>query len=257
MQIYIPTFGRADRQHTYEHLPKSVRENTTLVVQHREKGLYKNYPHVVLPPSITTIAPTRKYIIEKIATTNRVLMLDDDLRFDYRRMDEQGKFYVATEQQIEVMIDTIATALLGYAHVGVLAREGGNRILTSTVQCSRMMRVLGYRRDTLRKEKIQMARIETMEDFDVTLQLLRKGYPNLVLCQWVNGQGTSGAKGGCSHFRTLEMHNANALKLAEFHAPFVTVVEKQTKGAWGGQKRLDVMVKWKKAFESSKVREVV
>ena len=254
MQIFIPTYGRADRQHTFEHLPEKLKERTTLVVQHREKDLYSGYPHIVLPPRIKTISPTREYIFRHlVCKSHKFIMLDDDLRFDYRRMDERGKFYVATEAQIIKLFEHIEEALNDYAHVGVLSREGGNRVLESTKECTRMMRVLAYRADVLWRENIKFDRLPLQEDFDVTLQLLRKGYKNLVLCEWVNGQGTSGAKGGCSHFRTMEMHNANVLKLAKLHSPFVKVVEKETKGAWGGGKRLDVMVQWKKAYESSQV----
>ncbi len=254
MQIFIPTYGRSAQQHTFRNLPKSLQKKTTLVVQKREAHLYDNYPILVLPASIQTISPARQYIM-KVAETfghKKVVMLDDDLRFDWRRMDDGGKFLVATDKQVEDLFKTIEKKLDKYAHVGVLSREGGNRILTETVECTRMMRVLAYCVETYHKEKIKFDRLPLQEDFDVTLQLLKKGYPNLVLCGWVNGQGSSGAKGGCSHFRTIELHNENAKKLAEFHAPFVKVVEKQTKGAWGGKARLDVMVQWKKAYESSK-----
>ena len=254
MKIFIPTYGRAEQQHTFNHLPKKIQERTTLVVQAREKHLYKAYPNVIaLPPKIQTITPTRQYILRKLmADGGKFVMLDDDLRFDHRRMDERGKFYVATDKQVIDMFKAIEKALDKYAHVGVLSREGGNRVLESTRECTRMMRVLAYNAKVLNDEKIKFDRLPLQEDFDVTLQLLRKGYKNLVLCEWVNGQGTSGAKGGCSHFRTIEMHNENAVKLAELHAPFVKVVEKETKGAWGGQKRLDVHVQWKKAYDSAK-----
>lgn len=253
MKIFIPTYGRHDRQHTYNHLPKKLQERTTLVVQKRESHLYKDYPNVyVLPARIQTITPTRQHIAHNIAAeSEKFVMLDDDLRFDKRRMDEKGKFYVATDKEIFDLFKAIEKNLDKYAHVGVLSREGGNRVLEATRECTRMMRILAYRGDVLVKEKIKFDRLPLQEDFDVTLQLLRKGFKNLVLCEWVNGQGTSGAKGGCSHFRTIEMHNENVRKLAALHPGFVSVVEKQTKGAWGGQQRLDVVVQWKKAYESS------
>ena len=252
MLIFIPTYGRHDKQHTYNHLPAELRQRTMLVVQHRERHMYPGYNITVLPKNIETITPTRQYILKKLMTKGgKFVMLDDDLRFDYRRMDERGKFYVATEKQIIKLFKTIEKNLDKYAHGGVLAREGGNRVLQATRECTRMMRVLAYNADVLHKEKIKFDRLPLQEDFDVTLQLLRKGYPNLVLCEWVNGQGTSNAKGGCSTFRTIEMHNENVRRLAEIHHPFVSIVEKQTKGAWGGKARLDVMVQWKKAYLSS------
>lgn len=255
MHIFIPTYGRASQQHTFRHLPKSLQAKTTLVVQDREKHLYDDYPIMVLPRSIETISPARQHIMKRARyggqNIEKLVMLDDDLRFDARRMDDNGKFVVATDKQVEQLFKKIEKSLDKYAHVGVLSREGGNRIVKPTVECTRMMRVLAYNVQIFHQEKIKFDRLPLQEDFDVTLQLLRRGFPNLVLCEWVNGQGTSGARGGCSHFRTIDLHNENAKRLAELHHPFVKLVNKQTKGAWGGQPRLDVMVQWKKAYQSS------
>jgi hypothetical protein len=91
-----------------------------------------------------------------------------------------------------------------------------------------------------------------MEDFDVTLQLLRKGHRNAVLNQWAQDQGTSNAPGGCSTYRTPEVQAAGAYGLQKLHPDFVTVVDKETKQAWGGGVRKDVRIAWKKALESSR-----
>lgn len=258
MKIFIPTYGRSERQNTFKNLPKEIQKRVTLVVQHRERDLYPGYKIEVLPPKVQTIAPTREYIAKVLVNKrDKFVMLDDDLRFDHRRMDEKGKFYVATDKQVIKLFDKIEKSLDDYAHVGVLAREGGNRVLKSTVECARMMRVLAFRAEVLWKEDIKFYRgpkyiTFSMEDFDVILQLLRKGYPNLVLCEWVNGQGSSNASGGCSHFRTIQVHNENAQMLVDLHKPFVKLVEKTTKTAWGvGTVRKDVAVQWKKAYESS------
>lgn len=253
MQIFIPTYGRSKFQGTWNQLPKILQTRTVLVVQKREAKLYPNLPILVLPEKIKTIAPTRQFILEYAIKKKieKFVMLDDDLRFDIRRKDENNKFYVATESQKLTLFDKIEKALQRYAHVGVLAREGGNRVLESYKLCSRMMRILAYNTNVLKYHKIRFDRLPLMEDFDVTLQLLRRGVPNIVLCAWVQGQGGSGAKGGCSHFRTLALHNACANRLSTLHSQFVKVVEKQTKSAWGGQARLDVHVQWKKAYESA------
>jgi hypothetical protein len=88
------------------------------------------------------------------------------------------------------------------------------------------------------------------EDFNMTLNLLRRGYKNLMLHRWVHNQaGGSGAVGGCNTYRKLEERDKTIYRLAELHPGLVQVVEKQTKTAWGGQKRLDVVVQWKKAYE--------
>ena len=114
-----------------------------------------------------------------------------------------------------------------------------------------MTRCLAYDSDIFMREGIKFTHAKYMSDFDVTLQLLRKGFPNLVLAHWCQNQGSSNAPGGCSATRTIESLREAAESLARRHTPFVKLVTKQTKTAWGGGERTDVQVAWKKAFKSS------
>lgn len=254
MTIFIPTYGRSGSQVTFANLPEKVRSKAYLVVQNREKHLYDAFPRkLILPPKIQTVAPTRQWIMEWAYRHGEdyVVMLDDDIRFATRRKDDPTKFTDATDKDIVAMLESIYEMLGSYAHVGVLAREGGNRRTEVHVYNTRMTRILAYDTKVFIDNKIKFNRLPLQEDFDVTLQLLRRGCENAVLCNWVHDQKQSNAPGGCSTFRTKEMHDANAEALASLHPDFVKVVEKTTKGAWGGGTRKDVVVQWKKAYQSS------
>lgn len=263
MKIYIPTYGRSERlqNSTFHKLPKALQKKAHLVVQKREKDKYSGYPILVLPDNIRSVAPTRQWIIDNhdIKTTKYLVMLDDDIRFDLRRKDDPGKFTTAFEQDILNLFKTLKQMLSKYTHAGVISREGGNRH-HKALMATRMCRVLAYNVPELRKSgakfnrPLKQAPHEkfTMEDFDITLQLLRAGHANIVLTDWIQGQGSSNAKGGCSEYRTLDIHAQSAKTLAALHPGFVKVVEKTTKTAWGGATRLDVIVQWKRAYESSK-----
>jgi len=181
----------------------------------------------------------------------KVCMLDDDLRFDLRREDEPNKFTTAEPPHVSKMFQVIEASLDTYAHVGVCPREGGNRHTEKVMFNTRMMRVMALNRTMYHEAKVRFDRIPVMEDFDVTLQLLRAGYPNVVLNKYIQGQGSSNSAGGCSLYRTMEVHEAGARRLKELHPDFVSLVQKTTKGAWGGGTRTDVMIQWKKAFASS------
>jgi hypothetical protein len=178
-------------------------------------------------------------------------MLDDDLTFFSRRVDNPALFCRPDPEEITLLVSEIEDSLDEFAHVGIGSREGGNRLMGHRYFNTRLQRVLAYRTDVLQREGIRFDRLPVMEDFDVNLSLLRAGYRNVMLNWIVNDQGGSNAPGGCSQWRTLDMQAAAARKLAELHYGFVRTVEKTTKTAWGGQTRLDVRIQWKKAYESS------
>lgn len=256
MDIVIPTLGRAlnSLQHTYHQL-LDADICATLIVQPQEARLYEHIGDMmVLPQHIKGIAATRDWIVHDMKSENdHVLMLDDDLHFAVRRDDERDKFRQPERKDIRAMIDALAEQLELYPHVAIGSREGGNRVTSEHVWNTRMMRVLGYRRSYLIRNKIWFSPMEVMEDFHVTLQILRQGEDCCVLNNWVSNQaGGSDAKGGCSTFRTLELHAENAHRLAARHPGFVKVVDKQTKTAWGGRARKDVVVQWKAAAAAGK-----
>lgn len=259
MKIYIPSYGRSARQFTLEKFSQKLLDRTTLLVQYRERDLYLKYKNkcqvTILPPEITTIAPTRKYIIDG-SSEKFTFILDDDLEFAKRKENDWHLKRIKGEPVEEIFDELLQWLAMGYVHVGVSAREGNNRVKEDFTENTRYMRFVGYDVDVLRKENIQVDRMEVMEDFDVNLQLLRKGYPSRVSFKFAQGQGESGAKGGCSHFRTKELQRRNAWQLAAFHPNFVKVTNKVTKTAWGGGERTDVRVYWKKAYESSKLQKL-
>jgi hypothetical protein len=99
---------------------------------------------------------------------------------------------------------------------------------------------------------MEHGRVEIMEDFDLNLQMLRAGYSSAVLYKYANGQGETNAPGGCSTFRTLELHNRNVAKLAELHPGFVKLkTNRKTKSGGELSNRHEATIYWKKAYESS------
>jgi hypothetical protein len=180
-------------------------------------------------------------------------MLDDDLVFFKRRIDDPTKLRDIENAELIEMFHLIEkTIMWTHAHVGIAAREGANRNTDEFMDNTRIMRVLGYDREVLLRLGIRFDEMEVMEDFHVALSLLERGYANRVLNTYANNQGGSGSSGGCSHFRTMDLHAANAEKLAALHPQFVTVVEKTTKGSFGGGTRKDVRIQWKEAYKYGK-----
>ena len=251
MEIYIPSRGRPFKQTTFDNLPKELQDRATIAVHGEDFAEYrKNYPVTLLPDNYRGIGNARHFLITK-ARSKKVVMLDDDLVFATRRKDDPTKFQPSTDYEIVKAFEEIEAALSEYAHVGIATREGGNRRTERTYQVSRMLRVLAYRRDIYKTHAPYFHRLPVMEDFDVTLTLLRKGYPNLILNWIVQNQNGSNLAGGCSIYRDSSVQEEAAFKLAEIHSPFVRTVTKTPKQAWGGHTRTDVIISWKKAYDSA------
>lgn len=247
MEIYIPTRGRVF-QETFISLPQELRDRVIFVVPHGALDIAGGPPRTLnTPPEIDGIGPTRQWIIDN-ATDKKIVMLDDDLVFATRRTDEPTKFREALPAELHTLIDSIDCHLDSFAHVGVSTREGGNRDVSEHAFNTRLLRVLAYRTDVLHRESIRFDRLELMEDFDVTLQLLRRGYANLKINWIVHNQRSSNAPGGCSTYRTLEKQSLAARGLRALHPEVVSVVTKTTKTAWNGATRDDVIIQWKRAY---------
>jgi len=249
MQIFIPTRGRVF-QETYTSLPLELQKQIHFVTDADDRCISGSEETVLRSP-VKGIGPTRQWIIERchyIYKDTKCVMIDDDLVFATRREDESTKFRESTPEEITTLFGSISACLDSYAHVGVSTREGGNRDTNPYAFNTRLLRVLAYRVDVLRRESIRFDRLELMEDFDVTLQLLRRGYANAKVNWMVHNQRSSNSPGGCSTYRTLEKQSQAARGLRELHPEFVSVVTKKTKTAWNGKERQDVIVQWKRAF---------
>ena len=250
MKIFIPTRGRSTTQTTLKFFPKKLQEKTTLVVDHDERDLYSIYPSVwVMPEYLESgTSPKRKDTIEH-STGTKIAMLDDDIRFYIRKGYDDWHLRYLEPEEVPQMFGLLEEWLDDYAHCGVSAREGNNRVKELSVENTRYMRVLAYNLDML--GGVELGRTRIMEDFDVALQLLRQGKPSKVSYYFAQGQRGSNTDGGCSEWRNLDSQAEGAERLASLHPDFVRVVEKKTKTAWGGGIRKDVIVSWKKAYGSS------
>lgn len=257
MFIAIPSLGRWDRVRTFSWLPYNWQTQTRIFVQSHEAENYRRHyaqKVVVLQPNIKSIDATRDFIIDYAASMKQaVLMMDDDLDFATRRVDDLTKFQASTPSQIARMLEMLDGALHSKAHVAVSVREGAQRNTDEWITNNRAMRVLGYRPDIIKKHGLMFEPASFMCDFHMTLELLKLGYENYILNWVVNNQpGSNNQPGGCTGQRTPELQTAAAEWLATKHFPFVTLVKKQTKTSWGGEERTDVRIQWKAAYMSGR-----
>jgi|GEM_PF-2998718 len=259
--IIIPTLGRIDKQITYHNLPKKYKDITYFVIQEHEYNdmslLYGDNKVLCLPKEIKSIAPTREWIHNKFKN-ECYFVFDDDIDFVIKtpiRENETLKWNTKyfDENDFDDMFKLISKWLNeGYIFGGLQAAYIlPNEKLYPETENFRVLTNVFYNGPKI-PNNIQWNRVPFGEDLDVELQLLTQGFKNKVSIKYMAKCKPTGYKGGCSLQRTLEEHNKSQLKLKELWPNFVTIREKEEKqGLWKGQKKLNIIVQHKKAFNSS------
>lgn len=269
MLTFIPSMARSHDQSIMAgpvvDMSERARRNTMYVVPEDEVLLYRQsldrcgFTDVgVLACPARGIAATRLAIGETASEMGYTtfVMLDDDIRFLVRKSEDAWNLRQADSSEVDEMFDHVEEWLnRGFAHVGVSAREGNNvagvggRDLRN--ECTRTIRFLAYRTDDFLG--VEHGRVEVMEDFDVNLQLLEQGKPNVSLFWWSQGQKMTNAPGGCSTYRSHEVHERSAHRLAELHPRYVKLRQKKNKtDADGFGTRTEVTIMWKQCYEENR-----
>ena len=258
MIIYIPTRNRHNLQKSYTHLTPELRKKVVFVIDYNDDPLHykKHYPShdVMLLPKSTANSFCRmcQYILEN-AESKYFCILNDDLRFEFKKTNL--KIERSTPAQVNKAFSLMEEWLdEGYAHCGMIQRSlQYNKRAPGYLENVRMMECLCYNRDILMAEKCsfthKVSKGFLMADMHMNLQLLEKGYPNIVSLIYVLGASPSNARGGASDYRTLELQNKSSAELYNNNKEFVKL--KEAKSIWKGHDapRIDVIVQWKKALK--------
>ena len=256
IDMYIPSYNRCDNIKTLYTLPKEIQKKVTIVVQERDAENYMRKGHsvMVLPDRIRTISPTRQYIMEN--ARRYFVMMDDDLAF-FKRVKSGKRKGLLTPLKDKDYFDmfTLIEKWLksGIAHAGISIRLNNNNLTPPYVEATRMLHFLAYDKKIVMGNKCRFDRVPIRQDFDMTLQLLKLGYPNRISVNYAINQA-SNKEGGLKNFRTKEMMEESAFELAKLHPGIVTPVIKNTK-AWDGES-FDVRIAWKKALKLAQEENV-
>ena len=246
--LYIPTYGRVGRQATWDAMPHSWRSRVALVARPEEaEALRTSTGATVLVAPVRGISNTRQWIFDQ-HEGSKLLMFDDDLKFAIRRLDEPTKFHPLTPKSYEIadMLDMLWTALDDVPVVGLASRGGANRETDPWRPNQRLFDVMGFDMDVVRMEGVRY-RLPFMEDFDLHLQMLTRGYPSVMLNAYTKDDFGSNMPGGCSTYRDNYGQMLASLMLWENWPEFVKI--RSVKAKWAGiGERYDVTVQWGKAY---------
>lgn len=188
-----------------------------------------------------------------------MLMLDDDLAFFTRErlgvMAENRSLRRSTLDDILEMLGAIDTALDSVAHASISARQFNNQRPDEPAVYGRYFRVMAY--NTTLMPMLVQSSVPMIEDIEMSVQLYKMGCESRIFSRWCHDdtKGTN-SEGGCSTYRTQEVQAAAAHKMAEIHAPFVTVIEKNVKSGKDFGHRVDVKIDWKGLYEYGQKNKV-
>lgn len=263
--IYIPSYCRVDNQKTLESIPEKLLDKTYLVVYKSDylkyRKRYGKRVNVLLCP-VEGIAKTRQWILEN-CNEKYAFMIDDDMAFQYR--DRDMKMHKCKDKNFINMINLLEDWLdEDIVHVGVSHAFGNNRVKDDYIEIGRMNNAYAYNCLKMKiikdKHNIGFDSFENkynkrlvMEDFYLTLSLLKWGYKNRITYKYTWSQKQSGAEGGCSLYRNSEMQKESANLLAKEFPELVVVKTKKSSKKWSGfdsEIRTDVNILWKKCYKN-------
>lgn len=249
--IVIPTRGRIGRVRTLEFMAGSPWLDQVWLAAPEDEADRHKWPRV-LAHNADGIRDTRQWIMDQ-AQDDKIIMVDDDLRFATRRLEDHTKFVNSTPGDVTTIFNRLELMLDQAPLVGLAERSGSNRISLKDLPVSMSKRLFSIQAiDTTWFHAAGMSyRPEFMSDFDLVLQALTKGYPSgLLTTHTKDSTSGSNAAGGCSIDRTPERLAASSYRLAELWPDFVTV--REAKGWKGDEARTDVRVSWAKAAQAGR-----
>ena len=267
--VYVPSRGRADervRKGPAAQMPEGC--DVTYVVSPEEIGRYAVAltwegvsAKVVSCPLQPNIAAVRHWIGLRARSLgqDRFVICDDDVGFLVRRGEDTWQLRGTEPDEVRQMLEWMDSSLAGgVQNVGISAREGNSHSGKGSTeelarQNVRLMRVQGFQTEAFLA--CEHGRTRVMEDFDVSLQILEAGGSNLCSFWWSQGQSRTNEDGGCSEWRTHEVHEQAVRRLAELHPGLVTLTQKQNKtDADGFGTRVECIVQWKSAYQAGQRR---
>lgn len=276
--IAIITRGRVDTQIFLESLPDLIKKLITIVCHPGEKNKHRKRwgdsvnDIIEYGSDCCNVGQARHWLMNycrKIGV-KQVIQFDDNVIIGCRatlngEINWENKLLTIrnnynTDVQISIYVQLFSWLLNylryeNYAMTGICHRSGNNFQKFPLEENTRLFACFAVDVDKYFETGKYFSDIELKEDFYIELSFLTSGYKiirsNLFTFDKAKGANQSG---GCSTYRKLDNMNQTSEELKKKFPDFVNIVEKDS-GNWNGienLKRKEVIVKWKKAYESSK-----
>ena len=259
------TKGRIGKQTTYDSFGQEQQDALTFVVGPGEGAAFrKKYPKneiIEVPDEVQGVVATRNFILEEFAG-ERILVLDDDLRFEYRfptypedrggKVKWGGEKVSGNSEKLWEMIDALEDLCDEGYYFGTICenavppsedsypRSYNCRICTNVYfDLAKLPADIRYREE-----------LAFIEDFDLALDLISRGFESGSLTDFRVNQHVH-EEGGCFLTRTLDIHNDRMLAFQDKWPKYVTLRTKTIKkGVYKSEDRkLTCIVRYKQCLE--------
>jgi hypothetical protein len=252
--LIIPTYKRVNKQLTYNSIPIKYQNKIIFVVRQEEYiEMQIKYPDntiYCLPAEVNNIATTRQFIFDTFK--QKIWMLDDNINKFIKlvKVEDKYKRTELTEQEFDNLIVRIKNYLQTYIHGGVqltgISPPTGKKVNVN----GRIMTNI-FADFSKWPKNITYNGCDTCEDFYVNLQLLTKGYANVVI-EDINVCKQMRIPGGCNSYRTSTKHNRSLIQLHNLYPQYTRLTKKIKKtGPWKNEEVYSITIYWKKAFKKS------
>ena len=236
--IAIPTLNRVGKQITLSNLPDRWKEKTVLVCPPDE---YLKHKHRTVSCPAQGIHNVRQWIMSNIAA-ECIIMLDDYMKFRHREPKPEGghRLVYSDKENVGKAMDWLEDAVMwrGFLQAG-LGQDYMSQMRKEEELISVVIAAHAYHVERYRKNHFRFDRVEYHEDVDVTLQILRKGLPNIVCNKYVRVQPSQQADGGCSEYRDVNNWNRATKKLLYYHKNYLRErwlpMDKEKAEDWRGE----------------------
>jgi len=263
--ITIPTYKRAGtllrKNNTLDYFDEKLLKKTKIVIRNFEVydylpvlKKYKGLTAYCIKDDTDGIVETRDKIFDLATDYEKLIVIDDDIRFALRP-NLDGTYRKQTQENFSTMIEKMLYYCgFNYPIVGITARQFSNTKTNETDENKRIIQVWTFHIPTIKKVGIRYSDAGTlwMTDYYITLTMLTLGYKNLVLNRYTKDDDVQ-MPGGCAETRTAKDHSNSARILCRLFPDLLTPTIKNT-GAWK-ERRLNVRVSWKKAFNKKLYEE--
>lgn len=239
MKVFIVTRGRPDVQITADQLKAAGIDFTFACTKGDDR--FPDGPREEF--EVNRVGEKRQKVIESYS--GKMVIIDDDVEFRIRVDKTTGKTRKCTPLELNALFAEIESDLDTWNLVGI-----ADRFLIHTKPYPsqlnvRQLHFFAFNSTWLNKHEIRFDRLEVVEDLDFLLQFFAAGGIQKVRTDYCHEDKWYRGAGGCSIWRTNELHNKNVLKFKELWPDFISI-RKEFKGL------IQPTIQWRKAAKAGR-----